>query len=567
MIRQRQAGTNIKSNSKSRSQLGQRHVEDDDEEDLGDGGGNKMFFCSCHVFRWMPATTTTTKGQPITRKIVICFLLLLVFLAAIILIMTNTKKEDEGEWKWGMDKSTPAAATRTPSGGMVASSRMLSMQEMKQRFANCSHHHPKTNNEHDADSKETNDYNKTTKTLWVASFPDSLQDESILKQWVQGLIEMPPQLRAPVKAYYLQKGKTLKRCRSTTSVTVLCTVVHPFVPMNPPPESIQFTSYFDPATVYIIRNPLSVLPAHHHAKAVKYHKLPSDQQVSIQEWRHFRDQYLKGTMESWKNQVRTWITTTATRTSTSSPSTTSTTQEQKRQQSSKSSSYYHTALLVPFESIRHPQLGPQLLEQLQQVLREAGYRVVGSSSSSSVSLKNTADAAISTVRSPSQEKRRTTTLSSSPATPWLECLWYNSVMTTTATGMSGTKPKQQHTAGDNNAGHNANDSNNTAWYRNHFYDFAVEYMPPYQRPQIDWMIQQLQDFVPEFSRIMNEPSSSLPSQPKEMLVDILHQYIQELKEYPYLEKIWVLLVREEAEQRGCVNKTYLCSFFSPLDGR
>ena len=342
---------------------------------------------------------------------------------------------------------------------------------------------------------QRSDFNKSTQTMWVASFPDSLS-EQILKTWVQGLLwtnnnnnnnnKNDPLVQAPVKTFYMQaKRKTtgdgpsfiLRKCQSAISVTVLCTVVHPMVLMSPPPTAPQYTKYMHPTTLYVLRNPLSAIPAHLQAKAIKYHHLPATQQVSLAEWRSFRTQYLKGSVHSWKDQLRAWI-----------PSSTN------------PNHYYRLGLVLPVEHVRHPVYGPQLLNRLRQILQDAGHVVVAAANDSP---------AVSSSSSSSIPPHK-------QVPSWLDCVWYSAidqVPTSSSVLSSSSSPDDSY------------------WQRIHFWDVSLEYLPPYTATELQWMQNELREFVQELTTTNdNDKSTSMNT-----LIQLLQSYIQDIQEYPVVE--------------------------------
>ncbi|KAL7572042.1 hypothetical protein ACA910_001695 [Epithemia clementina (nom. ined.)] len=253
--------------------------------------------------------------------------------------------------------------------------------------------------------------------------------------------------------------------------------------MNPLPNATKFTAYFDPAIIYILRNPLSVFPAHHNAKAIKYHNLPPTKQVPVTEWRSFRDEYLPNVMESWKNQVRTWA--------------------------KGLSSYYHVGLFLPFEHVRHPHHGPRLLQKLQRLLQDAGYPVRSYNNYTTTTSK------------------RELNENTFHKVTWLDCLWYSTV---SSLAVAAPPPSTQNSGASKSILEPQLSTTNCEekfWgkQKNPFYDFGIEYTPPYKRVQIDLMIKEMESFMLEFEH--------LP--PFKGLVNILREYVQEMRDYKYLD--------------------------------
>jgi hypothetical protein len=97
-----------------------------------------------------------------------------------------------------------------------------------------------------------------------------------------------------------------------------------------------------------MRNPLMVIPAHHHNKAIKYHGATA--QVPIDEWRQFRDQYFMTSVRGdWRRLLTTW---------------------------KEMEGYDHEPFYLPYEHLLDVTKGPVLTGQLANVLKAAGYQVV-----------------------------------------------------------------------------------------------------------------------------------------------------------------------------------------------
>ncbi|KAL7571804.1 hypothetical protein ACA910_002891 [Epithemia clementina (nom. ined.)] len=194
--------------------------------------------------------------------------------------------------------------------------------------------------------------------------------------------------------------------------------------------------------------------------------------------------------------------------------------------------YYQVGFWLPFEHIRHPIHGPQLLEQLRQVLQQTGYPVVESAQNTST--------ASSTSRLLDKSRGEDDGLSSALSlSSGLQCLWYESVVvgnrkvsTTTSSGDSPLSSKTKD-----------HDILSSSFWRNHFYDFAREYIPTYTRAQLDYMIHEMESLVQEFQpaqQIAARNNSNHHDKNKnknniEALVRILREYIQELRDFRHVE--------------------------------
>lgn len=107
-------------------------------------------------------------------------------------------------------------------------------------------------------------------------------------------------LQTGARSYYASSQQT-KRCKSYLQ-TAACLLVHPVIEMRPGPEKKKEDFY--EKFVFMIRNPLTAAPAHHNAKLRKYHNHVG--QSPEEEWRCFRDEYLKGILSEWKRTIRVW---------------------------------------------------------------------------------------------------------------------------------------------------------------------------------------------------------------------------------------------------------------------
>merc|ERR1712007_290303 len=114
----------------------------------------------------------------------------------------------------------------------------------------------------------------------------------------------------------------------------------PLIYMEPTPE--RFASLFDRKIVYAIRNPMTTLPAYHNWKAIKYYRQKG--QVAENDWRMYRDKFLKGLLEQWKKQLRAW-----------------------------KGMSYSIGMYLPYERIMNVHTGPALLQRFATLLRDAGF--------------------------------------------------------------------------------------------------------------------------------------------------------------------------------------------------
>lgn len=183
-------------------------------------------------------------------------------------------------------------------------------------------------------SPEPEKPNWTTKPFWFPSYPDSMDDD-LVKKIITGITG----LSAGAKSYYAQ-SKKLKKCKGQTE-TALCMLIHPIVETTPE----KFASDFQEKVIIGMRNPMTAIPTHFNGKAIKYHNQKG--QVSQDDWRNFRDQYMKGMLEEWKKQIRTW----------------------------KSMNPYHVGTYISLEQMMDSKEGPAALQRLAKDLRSAGFQV------------------------------------------------------------------------------------------------------------------------------------------------------------------------------------------------
>lgn len=183
------------------------------------------------------------------------------------------------------------------------------------------------------------------KPFWVPSYPNT--DHGLLSRIINNLTGMSH----ASKSYYA-KGKSLRKCFGR-SPTVACEQIHPVTKIGPPPE--QQTHKFQSRLILPIRNPATVVPAHHQDKAVRYHQQQG--QVPVNMWRDFRDAYLeKSLFRGWRGVIDTWTNMTG----------------------------YSVGMYVPYELLVDLEAGPVLVRQLAALLRNAGFPTVDDASADCV---------------------------------------------------------------------------------------------------------------------------------------------------------------------------------------
>ena len=137
----------------------------------------------------------------------------------------------------------------------------------------------------------------TTKPLWLASYPNSVEDNLM-----KGLFSRLTGLGAGAKSFYAS-NRGLRHCKGKTE-TAGCLVIHPMVELKPDPTGTQ--DNFANKYIYMIRNPAMAIPAFLNFKRIKYHKKQG--QTPVEDWRYGRDHDSFETMywPGWKHQLVTW---------------------------------------------------------------------------------------------------------------------------------------------------------------------------------------------------------------------------------------------------------------------
>ena len=192
-----------------------------------------------------------------------------------------------------------------------------------------------------AESEESS----SNKPFWAPSYPAS--DNGLFAELVIGLTGG---VGSNAKSYYASSS-ALKKCFSRNghaSLTVTCQQLHPIVGIGPLPENQA--DRFQQQILLLIRNPMTSVPEHYQQKAYMYHD--ANGQVSIDEWRSFRDEWFTRTvMTDWKSVITTW---------------------------KNLKEYEGIGLYVPFEHVMDIHRGPILVNELASILRKSGFPVVSS---------------------------------------------------------------------------------------------------------------------------------------------------------------------------------------------
>lgn len=183
---------------------------------------------------------------------------------------------------------------------------------------------------------------KNMKPFWVPSYPGS--DAGLFRSIMVSLTG----LKTASKSYYA-KANGLVKCHDIKTATISCEQIHPVVAIGPPPQN-QADKY-QTKIIFPIRNPATALPAHHQNKAEMYHEQQG--QVDVQAWREFRDTWLEETLfQNWRQVLDTW---------------------------KHMSPLYEVGLYFPLEHLLDPVKGPVLVQQLADLLREAGVPTIDDS--------------------------------------------------------------------------------------------------------------------------------------------------------------------------------------------
>jgi hypothetical protein len=156
-------------------------------------------------------------------------------------------------------------------------------------------------------------------------------------------------LPAGAKSFYASSRKMkLRQCFGKTE-TAACLLIHPMVKMEP--DANEKKDAFDRRIVYLFRNPATAIPSFLNGKRIKYAKLLGQTPMDI--WRQSRDENFVGLWEGYQTQFQTWYNYT-----------------------NGDNSYYRMGAYLTLEDIMDPERGPRSLEQLANVLIEAGYPMV-----------------------------------------------------------------------------------------------------------------------------------------------------------------------------------------------
>lgn len=150
-------------------------------------------------------------------------------------------------------------------------------------------------------------------------------------------------LGAGAKSFYASSKKMgLRQCFGKTE-TAACMIIHPMVEMKPGPDSKA--NVFWPNIVFLMRNPVTVMPAFLNGKRIKYAKLPGQQPQD--EWRKARDDSLEnGLWEGWKKQLHAW-----------------------------KSYNYKVGMYLVHDHLMDAQRGPGVVEKLANLMEKAGFAI------------------------------------------------------------------------------------------------------------------------------------------------------------------------------------------------
>jgi len=187
---------------------------------------------------------------------------------------------------------------------------------------------------------------KVKNPLWLPAYPTSLPEG-----YSNFLTELTG-LSSASKLYY-RSSKTLKRCHNLNLKSgydgVTCEIVHPIVPCKRPNPSAQAAN-FGNVVLVALRNPLTAFPSYQQEKAEKYHN--AKEQVTMEEWISFRDQYVGNSTHSplfqeWKEFILEW----------------------------RNMDNYHVAMYLAHEEWADETKGVAIVTKFARVLREEGFPI------------------------------------------------------------------------------------------------------------------------------------------------------------------------------------------------
>jgi hypothetical protein len=135
--------------------------------------------------------------------------------------------------------------------------------------------------------------------------------------------------------------KGLRHCIAVAGETAACMNGHPGVGIGPERQ----TRSYDSRVLLGIRNLFTDFPASNNVRAIKYRGVQG--QVTENSWRAIRDTWFNASVAGFKNTIRTW----------------------------KNMSYYAIGTYVPYEHWLDPDRGPAVIQQIADVLHEAGFSV------------------------------------------------------------------------------------------------------------------------------------------------------------------------------------------------
>lgn len=178
------------------------------------------------------------------------------------------------------------------------------------------------------------------KPFFFPQYPDSISD-NVIKSIVQKMTG----LEFGGKSYYAQ-NKRFRRCFGLLGPTIACMLVHPMVPLNPPPDDPKCTSKFASQVIYSLRNPTMALALHQNWKDIKYRNQQG--QTPEANWREYRDKYYESAYDSWEKQLMEW----------------------------KTMTHYTIHMYLAVEELMEPFSGPKLLQRLAALFRSKGFATV-----------------------------------------------------------------------------------------------------------------------------------------------------------------------------------------------
>lgn len=176
------------------------------------------------------------------------------------------------------------------------------------------------------------------KLFWTPGFPDSI-NEPMLRNMVFDLTGK----QAPAASYSVTRPRQRKCKNFHNNVKSLCLVDNH---VNPEAPGAVLEDTFNGEVIVQLRNPRTWIPAHHNAKAIRFHQHQG--QVSQDNWREFRNEFFEGILRNWVNFVRMFD----------------------------NMSTFHVVMYLPMEFLMDATKGPTILNKLALILQKGGFETI-----------------------------------------------------------------------------------------------------------------------------------------------------------------------------------------------